>query len=158
MLLVCLCPAFTELDPKQMKYPRRFLDFKTSTGFRTRIYSWEGMLVGSDNGLSSQRIFPSHAQYFLVFWKSPADLAMIPQDNLYKIVLDTHFNKWSPSCSRGLLRWLCWELGSYKGDNLGKEKESSKTAKEQNRISVIHIQTYYVSYRTVLQSPSFATR
>ena len=47
-------------------------------------HNCEGGLVGIDRGLSSQRIFPSHAQNFLEFWKSPADLAIIPQVNLKK--------------------------------------------------------------------------
>lgn len=49
-----------------------------------RHHNCEGGLVEVDRGLSSQRIFPSHAQNFLEFWKSPADLAIIPQVNLKK--------------------------------------------------------------------------
>ena len=43
------------------------------------------MLVGAESGLSSQRIFPSHAQNFLVFWKRPAERAIIPHVKLCKI-------------------------------------------------------------------------
>ena len=49
---------------------------------RKKCYNWDGGLVGADSGLSSHRIFPSHAQNFLEFWKRPADLAIIPQVNL----------------------------------------------------------------------------
>lgn len=45
-------------------------------------YNWDDGLVGADSGLSSHRIFPSHAQNFLEFWKRPADRAIIPQVNL----------------------------------------------------------------------------
>lgn len=49
-------------------------------------YNWDGGdLVGTYSGLSSQRIFPSQAQNFLLFWKRPADLAIIPQVNLQKV-------------------------------------------------------------------------
>ena len=53
-------------------------------------HNCEGGLVGVDRGLSSQRIFPSHAQNFLEFWKSPADLAIIPQVNLKKQKQNTY--------------------------------------------------------------------
>ena len=43
------------------------------------------MLVGAESGLSSQRIFPSHAQNFLVFWKRPAERAIIPHVKLREI-------------------------------------------------------------------------
>jgi len=43
------------------------------------------MLVGAESGLSSQRIFPSHAQNFLVFWKRPAERAIIPHDKLCEV-------------------------------------------------------------------------
>ena len=43
------------------------------------------MLVGAASGLSSQRIFPSHAQNFLVFWKRPAERAIIPHVKLCEI-------------------------------------------------------------------------
>ena len=55
-------------------------------------HNCEGGLVGIDRGLSSQRIFPSHAQNFLEFWKSPADLAIIPQVNLKKTKIQ--INTW----------------------------------------------------------------
>ena len=43
------------------------------------------MLVGAESGLSSQRILPSHAQNFLVFWKRPAERAIIPHVKLREI-------------------------------------------------------------------------
>ena len=46
------------------------------------------MLVGAESGLSSQRIFPSHAQNFLVFWKRPAERAIIPHVKLCEIGIE----------------------------------------------------------------------
>ena len=43
------------------------------------------MLVAAESGLSSQRIFPSHAQNFFVFWKRPAERAIIPHVKLCEI-------------------------------------------------------------------------
>ena len=68
-----------------------------------RHHNCEGGLVEVDRGLSSQRIFPSHAQNFLEFWKSPADLAIIPQVNLKK-TKHKNTNKYMSTRSRILPR------------------------------------------------------